>query len=74
MILLTVIVGLCVAVFAYMVGYVDGKDAQIDMYIHEQNKRVVAENEAKALKREKAVLEEKYLAQQKKLVMFDMEP
>lgn len=71
--LLTVIVGFCAAGFAYMVGYVDGKDALIDMYIHEQKKRVVAENEAKALKREKDVLEEKYLAQQKKLVMFDLE-
>lgn len=73
MILLAAIVGLCAAAFAYMVGYVDGKDARIDMYIHEQNKRVVAENEIKALKREKAVLEEKYLAQQKKLAMFEME-
>lgn len=56
-------------VFGYLVGRADGKDASIDLYVHEQNKRVSAENEIKHLERTKLVLEDKVVDLQKKLEM-----
>jgi len=55
--------------FGYLVGRADGKDASIDLYVHEQNQRVLAENEIKHLQRTKQALEDNVIDLQKKLAM-----
>lgn len=56
-----------VLIFGYLLGVADGNEHMRHLYVDEQAKRRTAENDADALRKEKANLEEKLLSQQKVL-------
>lgn len=64
---LIVIVGLACALFAYVLGRMDGGDRWQTLYIDEQNKRVRAEHVCRALLKEQELLKNKVIEQQKQL-------
>lgn len=64
---LIVIVGLACALFAYVLGRFDGGDRWQTLYIDEQNKRIRAEHQCRALLKEQELLQTKIIHQQKQL-------
>jgi len=53
------------AMWGYLVGRKDGKDATMDLYIHEQNCRVAAEDERDSVKKYMVRLENELIALRK---------
>lgn len=64
---LLVVTGLACALFAYVLGRMDGGDRWQTLYIDEQNKRVRAEHVCRALLKEQELLKNKVIEQQKQL-------